>query len=99
MDEKLPLSWKLNAASEALKLFSEGSEQECIFLETLSKELQNALGMKTFIDCSERGKTNKQANNSVLSKTIGQFLIDFTDGRNPIFVYCELLQNEILGDG
>ena len=54
--------------------------------------------MKTLIDCSEIGKTNKQAKNSVLSKTIGQFPIDLTGGCNTIFVYCNLVQNEFSGD-
>ena len=98
VDDKFPISWKLNAASEALKLYYEGSEQECIFLETISKDLQNVLGMKTLIDCSELGKTNRQANNSVLSKTTGKFPIDLTGGCNTIFVYNDLVQNEILGD-
>ena len=72
--------------------------KKCIFLETISKNLQNVMGMKTLIDCSEIGKTNKQVNNSVLPKTIGQFPIDLTGGCNTIFVYCSLVQNEILGD-
>ena len=67
-------------------------------METISKDLQKVLGMKTFIDCSEIGTTNKQANNSVLSKTIGQFPIDLTGGCNTSFVYCDLVQNELLGD-
>ena len=93
VDNKFPLSWRLDAASEALKLYYEGSEQECIFLETISKDLQNVLGMKTLIDCSEKGKTNKQANNSVLSKTIGQFPIDLTGGCNTILyiaIWCKM---------
>ena len=98
VDDKFPLSWKLDAASEALKLYYEGSEQECIFLETISKDLQKVLGMKTLIDCSELGKTNKQANNSVISKTTGKFPIDLTGGCNTIFVNSDLVQNEILGD-
>ena len=98
VDDKFPLSWKLDAASKALKLYYEGREQEYIFLETISKDLQNVLCMKTLIDCSEMGKTNKQASNSVLSKTIGQFQIDLTRGCNTIFVYCNLVQNEISGD-
>ena len=98
MDDKFPLSWKLDAASEALELYYEGSEQECIFSETISKDLENVLGMKTLIDCSEIGKTNKQAKNSLLSKTIGHFPIDLTGGCNTIFVYCNLVQNEVLGD-
>ena len=54
--------------------------------------------MKTLIDCSELGKTSKQANNSVLSKTTGKFPVDLTGGCNTIFVYSDLVQNEILGD-
>ena len=98
VDDKFPLSWKLDAASEALKLYYEGSEQECIFVETISKDLLNVLGMKTLIDCSELGNTNKQANNPLLSKTTGKFPIDLTSGCNTIFVYSALVQNEILGD-
>ena len=98
VDDKFLLLWKMDAASEVLKLYCEGSEQECIFSETSSRDLQNIWGMKTLIDCSEIGKTNKQANNSVLSKTSGQFPIDLTGGCNTIFVYCNLVQNEILGD-
>ena len=67
-------------------------------METISKDLQNVLGMKTLIDCSELGKTNRQANNSVLSKTTGKLPIDLTGGCNTIFVYSALVQNEILGD-
>ena len=98
VDDKFLLSWKLDAASKALKLYYEGSEQECIYLETISKDLQNVLGMKILIDCSEQGKTNKQANNSVLSKTTGRFPIDLTGDCNTVFVYSDLVQNEILGD-
>ena len=54
--------------------------------------------METFIVCSELGKTNKQANNSVLSKTTGKFPIDLTGGCNTIFVNGDLVQNEVLGD-
>ena len=96
--DKFFLSWQLDAASKALKFYYAGSEQECIYLETTSKDLQNVLGMKILIDCSELGKTNKQANNSVLSKTTGKFPTDLTDGCNTNFVYSDLVQNEILGD-
>ena len=41
IDDKFLVSWKLDASSEALKLYYEGSEQECIFLETIYKDLQN----------------------------------------------------------
>ena len=84
IDDKFPLSWKLDATSEALRLYYEGSEQECMFLETICEDLQNVLGMKPLIDCSQLGKTNKQANNSVLSKTVGMFPVDLIGGCNTI---------------
>ena len=68
------------------------------FSETTSKDLQKVLGKKKLLDCSELGKTNKQANNSVLSKTIERFPIDLTGGCNKILVYSDLVQNKILGD-
>ena len=46
MDDKFPLPWKLDAASEALKLYIEGSEQECIFLETFIQRLAERFGQE-----------------------------------------------------
>ena len=62
------------------------------------QRLAERLGVKTLIDCSELGKTNKQSDNSELSKTTGKFPIDLTGGCKTIFVYNDLVQNEILGD-
>ena len=97
--EKFPLSWKLDAPSEALKVYYEGNKQECMVLETISQDLQNVLGMKTLIDGSENDKSTKEGNNrQVLSKNVGKFPTDLTGGCNTIFLYCDLVQNEILGD-
>ena len=97
--DKFPLSWKLDAPSEALKVYYEGNKQECMFLETISQDLQNVLGMKTFIDCSENDKSTKEdTNRQAISKNVGKFPTDLSGGCSTIFLYCDLVQNEILRD-
>ena len=99
MGDKLPLSWKLDAASEALKVYYNGNKQGCMFLETISRDLLNVLGMKTLTDCSENDKSTKESNNGqAISKNVGKFPTDLSGGCNRIFLYCALVQNEILGD-
>ena len=98
MGDKFPLSWKLDAPSEALKVFNEGNRQECMFLETISQELQNVLVMKTLIDWSENDKSTEEGNNrQAISKIVGKFSTDLSGGCNTIFLYCDLVQSEILG--
>ena len=97
--DKFPLSWKLDVPSEALKVFYEGNKQESRFLENLSQALQNVLGMKTLIYCSENDKATKESNiRQFISKNVGKFATDLNGGCNTIFLYCDLVQNEILGD-
>ena len=67
-------------------------------METISKDLRNVLGMTTLIGSSELGKTNKQANNSVQSKTTEKLPLELTGGSNTIFVFSHLVQIYILGD-
>ena len=96
---RFPLSWKLNEPSESLKVLYEGSKQECIILEATSQDLMNVLGMKTLVDCSHKftqpiGEQSKKP----LFKIVGKFPMDLTGDCNTIFLYCQLVQNEILGD-
>ena len=70
-----------------------------MFLETISQDLQNVLGMKTLLDCSENDKSTKEGNNrQVLAKNVGKFPTDLSGGCTTIFLYCDLVLNEILGD-
>ena len=93
---KFLLSWKLDAPSEALKVYYEGNKQECMFMGTISQDLQKVLGMKTLIDCSENDKSTKEGKNrQVISKKVGKFPTDLSE---TIFLYCDLVQNETLGD-
>ena len=55
--------------------------------------------MKTLIDCSENDKSIKEGNNrQVISKNVGKFPTDLSAGCSTIFLYCDLVRNEILGD-
>ena len=97
--DKFSLSWKLDAPSEAQEVYYEGNKQECMFLETISQDLKNVVGMKTLTDCSENDKSTNEGNNRrVISKTVGKFPTDLSGGCNTIFLYCDLVQNEVLGD-
>ena len=98
-DGRFPLSWKLDEPSESLKVYYEGPKQDCIFLEATSQDLINVLGMNTLIDCSHKfTQPIEEQSNKQLSKKVGKFPTDLTGGCNTIFLYCDLVQNEILGD-
>ena len=93
---KLPVTWKVDKCSQTLKVYFDGSERDCILLEATSNDLQNVLGLKTVIDCKESSSTSRTS--PMKSKTVGKFPIDISGGCNTIFLYCDLVQNEILGD-
>ena len=55
--------------------------------------------MKTLIDCShEFTQPIEEQSNKPLSKIVGKLPTDLTGGCNKILFYCDLVQNEILGD-
>ena len=70
-----------------------------MFLEATSEDLINVLGMKRLIDCSHKfTQTIEEQSKKPLSKNDDKFPTDLTGGCNTIFLYCDLVQNEILGD-
>ena len=52
--------------------------------------------METIIDCKEGSSTSRT--NPSNSKTVSKFPIDISCVCNTIFLYCDVVQNEILGD-
>ena len=88
-DGKWPITWKVDEPSQILKVYTEVSNPICSFLEVTSSDLVNVLGLQTIID---------RQNTTSKNKTIGQFPIDLSGGCNTIFLYCDLVQNEIVGD-
>ena len=93
---KVPVTWKVDQSLQTLKVYFDDSERDCILLEATSNDLQNVLGLETVIDCKEGRSTSRTS--PLKSKTVGKFPIDISGGRNTIFLYCDLVQNEILGD-
>ena len=71
-----------------------------MFLKTISRDLQNVLGMKTFIDCSESEKSTKQSKNRpVISKTVEKFPTDLSVVAATQFfcfaIWCKMKSLEI----
>ena len=96
---RLPLSCKLDESSEYLKVYYEVPKQDCMFLEATSQDLIKILRMQTLNDCSYKfTRAIAEQNNKPLFKIVGKFPTDLTGGCNKIFLYCDLVQNEILGD-
>ena len=46
-------------------------------------------------DCKKRKKIERRGE---MSEQIGNFAVDLTAGCHTMFIYCDLVQNEILGD-
>ena len=97
-DGTFPLSWKLDEPSKSLKVYYEGPKQDCMFLEAISQDIINVLGIKTLIDCSQNSHNrSKSRATKRYPKRSGNF-----PRISPVsatqFFYCDLVQNEILGD-
>ena len=61
--------------------------------------LTERFGHENLIDCAENDKSTKESNiRQFISKNVGKFPRDLSGGCNTIFLYCDLVQNEILGD-
>ena len=70
-----------------------------MFFEAASQDLINVFGMQTLIDCCHKFTPPiEEQSNKPLSKTVGKFPTDLSGGCNAIFLYCDLVQNEPLGD-
>ena len=55
--------------------------------------------MKTLIECSHKfTQPIKEQSKKPLSKKVGKFPTDPTGGCNTKYLYCDLVQSEILGD-
>lgn len=80
------VTWKMNKHSQ--KLSVEPSKK--LFLHLSSKDLQNVLGLDP-----DLGST---ANVGSPPISMGKYPVDMNAGRHSLFIYCDLVQNEYLGD-
>lgn len=92
--DETALTWKIDEPSQKLKVYYEGSKRDILSLKASSVDLQNVLGIRTMVDYPQSGSSNEP----LRSKVVGEFPVDLSGGCNTIFLYCDLVQNEILGD-
>ena len=107
------ISWKVDKATQELRVKYYGNvEKHGLVIQAISQDLKNILGMTTIIDCQnaeQRQKSNKsvdgkfhddQQNISELTvvKNVGIWPVDVNAGSHTMFLYCDLVQNETLGD-
>ena len=89
----LPVSWEVDTVTQKLQVCFTGrapTDQFCLLFK--SEDLSNTLGITDTIYCTV--ETQKQKGYAVR----GTYPIDLQGGRHTMFLYCDLIQNEILGD-
>ena len=107
------ISWKVDRATQELHLKFWGNlEQNGLVIRAKSQDLKNILGLTTIIDCQDgeqrqESKKNFDGNcqddqqnqrDIAVVKNSGQWPVDLKAGSHTMFLYCDLVQNEILGD-
>ena len=107
------ISWKVDRATQELRVKFWGNvEQNGLVIRAKSQDLKNILGLTTIIDCQhgeqrQESKKNFDVNcqddqqnqrDIAVVKNSGQWPVDLKAGSHTMFLYCDLVQNEILGD-
>ena len=107
------ISWKVDKVTQELHVKFWGNvEQNGLVIRAKSQDLKNILGLTTVIDCQhgehrQESKKNFDGNcqdeqqiqrDIAVVKNSGQWPVDLKAGSPTIFLYCDLVQNEILGD-
>ena len=70
----------------------------------VSEDLKNILGTDVIIDCQSQNSHETEVPDQIASgiakvvKQIGQWPVDLNAGSHTMFLYCDLVQNETLGD-
>ena len=91
--DNIPVSWKVDPVSEKLEVsFTGQAPEDQFWILFKSDDLSNTLGVTDAI-C---GTVESQRQKGFAS--LGTFPVDLQGGRHTMFIYCDLVQNEILGD-
>ena len=82
--------------------FCGNHEQYGLKIFTESNDLRNILGTNVIIDCGESHKEAEEidaesASNTIV-KHVGKWPVDLNAGSHTMFLYCDLVQNQTLGD-
>ena len=107
LQKNIPLlSWKIDDATKKLNVKFQGNlEKDGMVIKLKSQDLQNILGTSTVIDCQHPSKLKAgDLKNDIPTETsnyvkhIGEWPVDLNAGSHTMFLYCDLVQNETLGD-
>ena len=97
------LTWKIDKLSGKIHVKFCGSiEKDGLKVFTESNDLQNILGTNVIIDCSEgpkeEEKIDAESPSNTIVKHVGKWPVDLNAGSHTMFLYCDLVQNQTLGD-
>ena len=100
------LSWKIDGVTRRLHITSNVIVgKEGLSITIVSKVLKNFLGTDVIIDCqSQQHLDETEALNKLASgtanvvKQVGQWPVDLIANSHAMFLYCDLVENETLGD-
>ena len=108
--KQFPISWKIDAQKQTLRVKFSGSNDDRLILKAQSADLQNILGMTKLVDCSSSSLSNVKdrsedgngggggGHDAFQTKSASQYPTDLNAGCHTILIYCDFVQNEILGD-
>ena len=97
IDPPQSVSWQVDPVTEKLQIrFSCQRLKDQFLLLFKSDDLSSTLGITEVIRCTMDGSDgNKQASTRIAAQ--GTYPVDLQGGRHTMFLYCDLIQNEILG--
>lgn len=98
----LPVKWSVCPVSHLLRVDFKGTAKEKMKVKAISKDLRSILGVCSIIDCStnvdEQQDEKRHKKNQSNSRATDQYPTDLRGGCHTMFLYCDLVHNEILGD-
>ena len=99
------LSWKVDNVTRKLQVkFYGNHKQHGLRIFTESNDLRNILGTNVIIDCgdspreAEEGIVDSESASNIIVKHVGKWPVDLNSGSHTMFLYCDLVQNQTLGD-
>ena len=98
------ISWEVDCATQELQIKFVGNvKTHGLVVKAKSQDLKNILDTTTLIDCQSDASANEQPSergddDGRIVQHEGQWPIDLNGVSHAMFVYCDLIQNETLGD-
>lgn len=93
-------TWKVDPVTRKLSVkFNGNKDEEGLTIQLKSQDLRSILGTSTIIDCQQADDVDDGQSMPVkVVKQVGQWPVDLNAGSHTMLLYCDLVQNETLGD-